>query len=412
MMMFLKKGIIPALLLVCAFFAPSDSLRAQVSSGIMLDSVSLSGNSIAVEARISPNFFQATVTTDPGGVAYATIPFSKTIYVDASTGQYFDGQITTQSYDIPAGQVPVTNNGMISEALAFPTNILLPGTSYYFRVRIGGNYSTPLLYSSANTEYGTVPAQDNSDDGYFEVQCSVFPADGFTSTTTSVQIPCSITASSDNENPNMKIAYGLASEGVTTLGPVVLNTIMNVFQEVTFTASLSNLTAGEEYIFKLVKSSNPLIAYTPGQTFVVTASSSDTGGGSGGNTATDTPGGPMYGAADDTDFDSEEYANSLVKCNGTPTDPCRFQDFMELVQRILGFILVLMLPLSAIIFAYVGFLFLTSGGNAETKEKAKKVLWKALWGVILVLAAWLIVKTITSSLELDPEASLLDSTPL
>jgi Co/Zn/Cd efflux system component len=85
---------------------------------------------------------------------------------------------------------------------------------------------------------------------------------------------------------------------------------------------------------------------------------------------------------------------------------------MEIVQRVLGFLLILILPIAAIIFAYVGFLFLTSGGSTETKTKAKGVLVKVLIGIVLVLAAWLIVKTIVTSLELDPEASLLDNTPL
>ena len=54
---------------------------------------------------------------------------------------------------------------------------------------------------------------------------------------------------------------------------------------------------------------------------------------------------------------------------------------------------------------YVGFEFLTSRGNVSAWINAKKRLGKVIFGYIWVLAAWLIVYTITSAL-LDPKTTI------
>lgn len=94
-------------------------------------------------------------------------------------------------------------------------------------------------------------------------------------------------------------------------------------------------------------------------------------------------------------------ASSLVPCDGSAEQPCHFKDFILLANNITSFILYLILPIAAIIFMYVGILFLTSGGSTEVKGTAKKILGKAITGLILVLAAWLIVKTILITLLSD-----------
>ena len=389
-----------ALLVLSFFVAPFRVSAGGLTSGLFIEGVTESGESLVISTTIAPTFLDAT-TSD----GIATVPFAKTIYVRASQSQYFEGQITSQSYTVPAGDIVLTENGSVSAPLSFPQSLLLPNVGYYFRLEIGDSFSNAVAYGSTTTLYGTTPANPNSSaDGFFTVECST--GTGFTSTGTDVSIPCHIVSSSGNEQPYLKVAYGQESEGTVILGPTVLNTVMDVFQENDFTVSLSNLTAGTSYVFKIVNGANPLIAYTPGQTFTTAvvegATNTPTNPGSTSNNS------PMYGADDDTDFDGPGFASSLVKCNGTPTDPCRFEDFMALVQRMINFILILMLPICAIIFAYIGFLFLTSGGNSETKSKAKGILMNVVKGIILVLAAWLIVKTIVVSLGLVPDAILLD----
>ena len=58
-------------------------------------------------------------------------------------------------------------------------------------------------------------------------------------------------------------------------------------------------------------------------------------------------------------------------------------------------------------FAYAGILFLTSGGSSSAKEKATSIFKKVLFGLIIALAAWLIVTTILGAFGLKDGFSWL-----
>lgn len=80
---------------------------------------------------------------------------------------------------------------------------------------------------------------------------------------------------------------------------------------------------------------------------------------------------------------------------------CGISDAITLIQNIIEYILILILPIAAIVFAYVGFLFLTSGGDTGKRDKAKKAMGSLVVGIIVILAAWLLVKSILSALGVD-----------
>jgi len=52
------------------------------------------------------------------------------------------------------------------------------------------------------------------------------------------------------------------------------------------------------------------------------------------------------------------------------------------------------MPVAVIILIYGGLTLLTSGGSEDKIRKGKAALWQAVWGLIIVFAAWLIVDTI------------------
>lgn len=81
---------------------------------------------------------------------------------------------------------------------------------------------------------------------------------------------------------------------------------------------------------------------------------------------------------------------------------CGFADIIQLIERGIKYIFVLMLPITAIVFAYAGFLFITSGGNSGKKTKAKKAMTSVLIGIIVVMAAFLMVRTLLVSLGVEP----------
>lgn len=88
----------------------------------------------------------------------------------------------------------------------------------------------------------------------------------------------------------------------------------------------------------------------------------------------------------------------LIPC----TENCGFNDFMQLINNFVDFILFkLTVPIAAICFAYAGFLMITSGGEVSKKTKAKNILVNVVLGFIFALAAWLIINTILSVLGYD-----------
>lgn len=86
--------------------------------------------------------------------------------------------------------------------------------------------------------------------------------------------------------------------------------------------------------------------------------------------------------------------------NGKPKGGrlCGFSDFIILIQRIIEYVFVLVLPIMAIVFAYAGYLLLTSGGSESKRTAAKKAMTSALIGVVVIMSAWLLVKTVLVSL--------------
>jgi len=80
-------------------------------------------------------------------------------------------------------------------------------------------------------------------------------------------------------------------------------------------------------------------------------------------------------------------------------NPCDFNSLVGGVNKFINFVLItLATPLFALILIYVGWLYLSAGGNSENVTKAKNILKNALIGYIIALAAWLIVKTILTAL--------------
>ena len=91
----------------------------------------------------------------------------------------------------------------------------------------------------------------------------------------------------------------------------------------------------------------------------------------------------------------------LVPC----TNDCRFEDLMLLVQKLLNFLLYLAVFVATIMFAWAGFLLMTSGGDPGAKTRGKRMFWDALWGLIFMASAWLVVKVVLETLGADPFAS-------
>ena len=80
----------------------------------------------------------------------------------------------------------------------------------------------------------------------------------------------------------------------------------------------------------------------------------------------------------------------LVPCNGLN---CDFAQLVELASKLIDYALVITIPISTCMFAYAGFLYISSS-TAGNIEKAHTIFRNVLLGLFFVLGAWLIVKTI------------------
>lgn len=81
------------------------------------------------------------------------------------------------------------------------------------------------------------------------------------------------------------------------------------------------------------------------------------------------------------------------------TNDCTFGHLLVLAGNVIGFlVLYLATPLVIIAIAYAGVLLITQGGNPGTRATAQKILWYAVLGFAVSLAAWLIVDTILDAL--------------
>ncbi|MBY0328726.1 hypothetical protein K2Q02_01385 [Patescibacteria group bacterium] len=113
-------------------------------------------------------------------------------------------------------------------------------------------------------------------------------------------------------------------------------------------------------------------------------------------------GGPNGEAPDPSCFkvDAEEIADDVAKGALVPcTDKCGFDDVFKLLNNVLKFVItVLLIPIFVIMIMYIGFKYLTSQGNPAMHLKFKKMLWHMFLGVVIILTAWLIVRTILTSL--------------
>ncbi|MEX2013891.1 MAG: hypothetical protein WD896_00870 [Parcubacteria group bacterium] len=88
----------------------------------------------------------------------------------------------------------------------------------------------------------------------------------------------------------------------------------------------------------------------------------------------------------------------LIVCDGAGSDPCTFANLIELAQNLISALIIISTFLATAVFAYAGFILLTSGGSETAKNKAKDIFWKVLIGYLWILGAWLLVYTITSVL--------------
>jgi hypothetical protein len=73
---------------------------------------------------------------------------------------------------------------------------------------------------------------------------------------------------------------------------------------------------------------------------------------------------------------------------------CQACNLAQLIQNIITFAIGIAIPIAAALFAYAGFLYITSASNPANIGKAKGIFKDALVGFLIAVCAWLIINTL------------------
>jgi len=87
--------------------------------------------------------------------------------------------------------------------------------------------------------------------------------------------------------------------------------------------------------------------------------------------------------------------DQIVTCTGPD---CNLESFVVLIQNILNFLVYLAVICAALLFSWAGWLYLTNSQNPGNIEKAKKVFWNVVIGLVIIIGAWLLVDTLLNTL--------------
>ncbi len=128
---------------------------------------------------------------------------------------------------------------------------------------------------------------------------------------------------------------------------------------------------------------------------------------------------PSTRADDVTDPTSENFQIVPANCYGTKgttlsvankdSGDCGWKDLIALLNRIMMFLVYITASLSALAFAYAGFLYMTAFGNSGKIEQAHGIFSKTMIGILFVLLGWLLVATLLKVLGVNDSFSLLNA---
>ncbi|MCR4330772.1 MAG: hypothetical protein NUV49_02740 [Patescibacteria group bacterium] len=98
----------------------------------------------------------------------------------------------------------------------------------------------------------------------------------------------------------------------------------------------------------------------------------------------------------------------LVPCDGSRDNPCNFDTLIGLIKNLMDFAIIIAPFLAAIAFAFAGFYYFTSAGDPGKVETAHDIFRNTAIGLIIILAAWFVVKAILVGLGVEGDFNLLN----
>ena len=185
--------------------------------------------------------------------------------------------------------------------------------------------------------------------------------------------------------------------------PIKINTVINETKPIKFT--FMDLEPNTTYYYRIIDTTlTPLRDYNIAEG-IFTTPKSDMSSIAGGELTIDSdlliP--PIVTGNITIDEDA-----GLVPCGNPDQAPCDYNKFIKLLHNIINYVLLLLGPIAAVVFAYAGFILLTANGAPDKITKARKIFLNTAIGIVIILCAWLIVAEILHFIGLDPSYFLLD----
>ena len=86
---------------------------------------------------------------------------------------------------------------------------------------------------------------------------------------------------------------------------------------------------------------------------------------------------------------------------------CDWLDFIELINRVISFLLYLATVLAIFAFIYAGFKMMTAGGNESAAKEGREIFMKVVVGLIFAYGAWILVYFILDALKVGSGFKLI-----
>ncbi len=103
-------------------------------------------------------------------------------------------------------------------------------------------------------------------------------------------------------------------------------------------------------------------------------------------------------------YNPDDISNSkIISCYNN----CGFEDILRTVNNLIVFLItVVFVPVVIVMFMYAGFKYIAAQGDAKKLVSLKSMIKHIVGGMILILCAWLIVRTILVTVVKDEKGAV------
>ena len=95
-----------------------------------------------------------------------------------------------------------------------------------------------------------------------------------------------------------------------------------------------------------------------------------------------------------------------VQCRGSDPSTCGSCEFVQLVNNVIQFIIVITSSIAILVFIAAGFRLVTAGGNVSAAQKAREMLTNVAIGYVIILSAFLVIDLLFGILIDDNNSAL------